>query len=352
MLPGPEGKKINAFYEYYVKTLKDFGFDFLKIDNQAFTLPLYMGKTKVVRQAIDCNLALEDQMQRHKMGLMNCMAQNVVNTDHTTYSAATRVSIDYKKLNENMARSHLFQSYVNTLLLGPTVWPDHDMFHSSDTVCGPLMARSKAVSGGPVYLSDIPSTFVGENIWPLIDDKGRLFRPVAPAVPAPESILTNPMMEGRDYRVFAPTGEEALTIICYNLNVSPRHKTVRSFIDKSDYKLCDTFRNNAPQSNEGILLFDWKKKTAEKLTGKKEINLTGFTDELFHLCPIRNGWAVVGIEEKFLSPATVQIISSTPAQLKIKVFCPGTLRVWAETKEKRELRSIVIDSPREISLDK
>ena len=114
------------------------------------------------------------------------MAQNVINTDHTSYSNSTRVSIDYKKYDEDMAKSHLFQSYTNTLLLGQTVWPDHDMFHSCDTVCGTLMARSKAISGGPVYLSDAPGDFIKENIFPLIDKQGKLFRPEAPAVPMPE----------------------------------------------------------------------------------------------------------------------------------------------------------------------
>ena len=122
-------------------------FDFLKVDNQAFTLPLYMGSTEVVRQAKECNLALEKQTHAQQVGLMNCMAQNVLNTDHTLHSGVARVSIDYKKYNENMAKSHLFQSYTNTLLQGQTVWPDHDMFHSSDTICGSLMARSKAISG-------------------------------------------------------------------------------------------------------------------------------------------------------------------------------------------------------------
>lgn len=174
LLPGKSAEKIETFYEYYIRTMKQNGFDFLKIDNQAFTLPLYMGGTQAVSQAKACNLALERQTHRQQIQLMNCMAQNVVNTDHTVYSAVTRVSIDYKKYDENMAKSHLFQSYTNTLLLGQTVWPDHDMFHSSDSICGSLMARSKAISGGPVYLSDSPVDFVRENILPLIDERGKI----------------------------------------------------------------------------------------------------------------------------------------------------------------------------------
>lgn len=347
LLPGRSVEQIETFYEYYIRTMKQNGFDFLKIDNQAFTLPLYMGGTQVVRQAKACNLALEQQTHRQRTGLMNCMAQNVVNTDHTQYSGVTRVSIDYKKYDENMAKSHLFQSYTNTLLLEQTVWPDHDMFHSSDTICGDLMARSKAISGGPVYLSDSPGEFIRENILPLIDEKGKIFRPAAPAVPTPESIFTNPLWSGEAYRVSAPAGDEAVALICYNLNVSPQHRQVTACIRPEDYLL----QGEAP-TESAVLLFDWKEQTAEKLTAVKQVELNGFTDRLFHLCPIRQGWAVVGIQKKYLSPATVEILERTDRTLTLNVRCPGTLRVWVEGGGKQELRSIPIKKAGKIKIVK
>ena len=51
-----------------------------------------------------------------------------------------------------------------------------------------------------------PRDFIKENIFPLIDEQGKLFRPEAPAVPMPESILTNPLWSGKAYRVAAPSG--------------------------------------------------------------------------------------------------------------------------------------------------
>ena len=352
MLPGKSKENIGTFYQYYIGTLKDYGFDFLKIDNQSFLLPLYMGNTEVIRQAKACNLALEEQTHNQQVGLMNCMAQNILNIDHTQYSNLARVSIDYKKYDEDMAKSHLFQSYTNTLLQGQTVWPDHDMFHSSDTICGSLMARSKAISGGPVYLSDSPVDFVKENILPLIDEEGRIFRPEAPAIPTPESVITNPLKDGKAYRVFAPTGNEAVSLICYNLNTSPSHHQVETTISPADYSLRETMSGKAAPRAERILLYDWEKQTAEVLTADKQIALEGFTDRLFHLCPIRNGWAVVGIQEKFLSPATVEVIFSSPKQLKLNVLCPGNLRVWAEGNSQQELRTIPVSHPREITINK
>lgn len=352
MLPGKSKEHIEAFYNYYIGTLKNYGFDFLKIDNQSFLLPLYMGNTEVVRQAKACNLALEEQTHNQQVGLMNCMAQNILNIDHTQYSGVARVSIDYKKYDEDMAKSHLFQCYTNTLLQGQTVWPDHDMFHSCDTICGSLMARSKAISGGPVYLSDSPADFIKENILPLIDEKGRIFRPGAPAIPTSESVISNPLKDGKAYRIFAPTGNEAVSLICYNLNTSPSYHTVEAAISATDYSLRETMSGKTAQQAERILLYDWEKQTAEELTADKQIVLEGFTDRLFHLCPIHNGWAVIGIQEKFLSPATVEIISSSPEQLKLNVLCPGNLRVWVEQNGQQELRTIPVSHPGEITISK
>lgn len=352
MLPGKEKEDIGVFYQYYVGILKDYGFDFLKIDNQSFLLPLYMGNTEVIRQAKACNLALEEQTHNRQVGLINCMAQNILNIDHTLYSGVTRVSIDYKKYDEDMAKSHLFQCYTNTLLQGQTVWPDHDMFHSCDTICGSLMARSKALSGGPVYLSDSPADFIKENIVPLIDEEGKLFRPEAPAIPTPESVITNPLQDGKAYRVFAPTGDEAVSLICYNLNTSPLHHNVQATIGKADYLLRETMTEKAATEDQRIILYDWTKQTATELTTDEQIGLEGFTDRLYHLCPVINGWAVIGVREKFLSPSTVRILTRNDKQLTLDVLSPGTVNVWVESGNKRELRSIPVSAPGKITIDK
>lgn len=44
LLPGTSTEKIETWYEYYVRTMKEYGFDFLKIDNQSFTLPALYGR--------------------------------------------------------------------------------------------------------------------------------------------------------------------------------------------------------------------------------------------------------------------------------------------------------------------
>ena len=67
LLPGQSRENIDTFYHYYIRTLKGYGFDFLKIDNQSFLLPLYMGNKEVIRQSKACNLALEDQTHNQQV---------------------------------------------------------------------------------------------------------------------------------------------------------------------------------------------------------------------------------------------------------------------------------------------
>ena len=93
-------------------------------------------------------------------------------------------------------------------------------------------------------------------------------------------------------------------------------------------------------SEERVLLYNWESQKAEELSDSSTFELIGFTDKLFHLCPIRKGWRVIGVQEKYLSPSTVQTISLTENRLELNVLCTGTLKVWIENSSKQELRSI------------
>ncbi|WP_420536020.1 Sip1-related alpha-galactosidase [Culturomica massiliensis] len=351
LLPGKRSEDIEAYYRYYLESLRSYGFDFLKIDVQSFVLPLYMGGRRVIYQARECNKALEKEAHRLGLGLINCMAQNVLNTDHTRYSAVTRVSIDYKKFDEDMARSHLFQSYMNTLWLGQTVWPDHDMFHSCDTVCGGMMARSKAVSGGPVYLSDAPEDFAGELIWPLVNEEGLLYRPEAPAVPAPESVFTNPVYSGKAFRVIAPVGERAMAMICYNLNKASEYRNITAVLRREDYLRRECMTGKRVSMPEQMVVYDWESRKAEILEDSLQVDLKGFCDRLLYFCPVTDGWAVIGLQEKYLSPATVNIVSCHPHRLVVDVADCGILKVWCDSGETPGLRSIAVDKPQRIVID-
>lgn len=158
------------------------------------------------------------------------------------------------------------------------------------------------------------------------------------------------MRDKKVYRVFAPVGDEAMSVICYNLNVD-RHN-VTAAVSKSDYLLRNAFTDSVGAGKERILIYDWEEQSARELTGSFPVRLKGFADRLFHLCPIIKGWAVIGIQEKYLSPATVEIISRTDTSMELNVRCAGTLKIWIEKGKEQGIREISVDKPGKIKIDK
>ena len=264
------------------------------------------------------------------------MAQGTVNIQNTRYSAVTRCSIDYKLGDEAMAKSHILQSYANTLWLGQTVWPDHDMFHSTDPACARLMAVSKAVSGGPVYLSDPADKLNPENIMPLVWSDGLLLRPLAPAVPLPDSVFPDALNENRLYRVIAPLPGQSAAVVVYNLKHPSPAEPVRGKISLEDYKNAAALLNgNAAEAYaslpaEGIAAYSAEGGRA--LTPAQpdlDVELTGFKDRLFIMAPIVQGWAVIGRRDKFLSPcALVSAPGYRENSLRFRVKESGPVVIW------------------------
>jgi hypothetical protein len=47
-----------------------------------------------------------------------------------------------------------------------------------------------------------------------------------------------------------------------------------------------------------------------------------------HLCPIREGWAVIGRTDKYLSPAAAEVLSVTSEELRLRLVESGPLAIW------------------------
>lgn len=313
------------------------GFDFIKVDNQFAALRDYQGTPNAVRAAAHCNQALDRAAAARMAGLINCMAHNPVNLFNTPLGPITRCSEDYKVNDAWRAKAHLHNSYQNMLWFGPTVWGDHDMFHSSDTFAGRMMAVSKAVSGGPCYLSDDPSQFNGDLIRPLGDREGKLLRPLAPAVPLPRSVMIDPFEHAEAYLAAAPLPGGAAAIVAYNL--TEPEQPVKGRITPRDHAdaagLLDVERHPWPGTHEGLVLYDHDAGEAVELTEAWDFELAGFEDRLLLLCPIVEGWAVIGAADKFLSPAGVHRRHADRNRLILDVPEPGPVLVWHDGELQR-----------------
>lgn len=331
------------------------GFDFVKIDFMSFPIAFFSGAShwnhcleqperrptaNPYRQSWRMNRALEALLPQQPLALLNCNAQHPYNLFNHAQSNASRCSGDYVKGHAAEARAHLFQSYANIPWHGQLLWGDHDMFHSCDPLAGRMMAVSKALSGGPVYLSDAPDQFVGELIMPLCYADGRLLRPLAPATPLPESLFLEyptcavPVSarggDAQPYRVIAPLAGGAAAIAAYHLVETETPLSAR--ITPDDYRrrsaMLQPYAGLTPLPDEGLVLWDWYSAHVARLDGDYTFTLENLCDRLIVLLPIHQGWAVGGRFDKYLGPVAVEVMDCTPERLSLVMHESGPLLLW------------------------
>lgn len=325
-----------AFYDPLVGQQHHSGFDFVKVDNQAKNVTFYQGHVpNAVEATMGNHRALESAVDRRLDTMINCMAHNNLCAFSTRHSEVTRCSEDYKKGDLWRAKHHLNNSFANMVWLGQTVWGDHDMFHSSDATASGVMARSKAISGGPIYLSDHPSRFVMDLIAPLCFEDGRLLQPLAPAVPLPESLFIDSYEDDRAYRVVAPLAHGCAAIAAYNLTDPAR--PVHGRIGAEDYRWAGAMlQDGRPEweiPGDGLIAYDVKRGTAHDLSaGAVAFTITDFGDEFFILCPLRSGLAIIGCEGKFLPPQGIAVLEPGASGLRVELHEPGALLVWSRSE--------------------
>ena len=322
-----------AFYRAFMGSVKAHGFDFVKTDFQSAQLARLAGKVdNAVERCAGNSQAFETALEELGLGLINCNWHNPANFHNCRASSVGRCSIDYSKGSTRSAMRHLVQSYANILWLGQLAWGDHDMFHSSHEGVGQIMAVSKAMSGGPVYLSDAPEAFVADVITPLCYRDGRLLRPLAPAAPLPDSIFVDPLKAAVPYRVIAPLAGRSAAVVAYNLFAGAADASLKSKVTPEDYShaggMIQPHEGPWTLPAEGLVVYDWHARKGEKLGEAYAFELKGFAQRLLHLCPIRSGWAVIGRTDKYLSPAAVEVVRQTPSELVLRLAESGPLTVW------------------------
>jgi hypothetical protein len=195
-----------------------------------------------------------------------------------------------------------------------------------------MMAVSKALSGAPVYLSDDPKQFVVEYVKPLCLSDGELLRPLAPAVPLADSVFCDGLSESAAYRAIAPLANGCAAVAVYNLRRGQQSTTIAGGVSAADYAQASAMLQPYPGSwkipSEGLVVFDFQEGKGRRLDEPYRFEIKGFNDRLLLVCPISQGWAVVGRADKYLAPAAVQRVSGTPDRLEVSLVESGPLVIW------------------------
>lgn len=338
----PEASK--AFYDKMVSDTKDNGFDFIKVDFHFRTFEHYIGSTDAVEAMRQNNEALENATHSMSIPLLNCIAQPNVNSLQTKYSALTRSSPDYNQKDKDKNKSNTYQSFANHLWMSQTVWGDLDMFHSHDERDVKSMAIARAISGGPVYISDEPSKIHADVLIPFAYEDGKLLRTSAPATLLPESFFIHPFRDDHVFRVVAPMEDGVAAIALFNFTESGN--TLKSGFTAKDYSSAGELLPHgtawtAPA--EGLLVYDREAKSVVDLGNGFSAEVSDFDAKLFLIYPKVKGWAVIGRSDKYLPSVAVDVHSATDNQITFTLKESGPLSIWSE-KGAPKLKGVSFES--------
>ncbi len=170
----PSAKGAYEFFDVWHKYLKEQGVDFVKIDTQGNTTEFFKGRCDCVKYAVEIQKAADRSVVNNFGGnVVNCMGLSNINIHNRPYTALIRSSDDFYPDKKGSFREHLEQNVYNAVFLGNLYYCDFDMWWTNNDSTADSAAL-RAISGGPVYVSDKIGDTNAEWLKKMIDKNGDL----------------------------------------------------------------------------------------------------------------------------------------------------------------------------------
>jgi hypothetical protein len=342
-LPDPRDGAGLGFYSDWYSNLKNWGYDFVKVDGQSniikFTnglMPLFAsggGEQRNLQEAARKHFS-DQRADSHAsdagLNVINCMEMTLENAFNWRFSNLARNSDDYLPDSPQNAREHIYQNAYNAYWTSNFAYPDWDMFQTHDPNAE-FHAVARAISGGPVYFTDEPGKEHPEMLRKLIFSDGRLLMTDEPGQVTKDLLLTDTSLEPAALKVFGRVtrpGLSAVVIAAFNVNKSaPR---VTGSIGASDMEVPV---DSGQTGSMPIAVYRRADDSATLLAGAGAtlpISLGEAGFDLFTLAPVQNGIAVFGLLDKYLGPAAVTSLTSERDGVTAKLREAGDFGAWLE----------------------
>ena len=314
----------NIFYDY----LKSSGVDFVKVDNQSSLVWFYRHIGLVGEMARGIHKGLEKAVDKYFGGTMiNCMGCSAENIWNRPRSLVNRCSADFLPENKAWFIKHILQCTNATYYYSPLFCGDFDMFWTDDTQ-GQRNAVLRAMSGGPIYVSDKVNRSVAEILMPCVLSNGRILRCNCSARPTKDCLVTNPTTSNNAYNIWNVT-DNSLLIASFNL--SDNDSEVTGTV--SPFEIIENTQSDVYVS------YNYFEKKINLIKKGEAINFTLANQEQFYLLsfvPLISGIAPIGLTDKYVSGATFSKLSSN----KFLVKNGGEFAFYCE----KEPISVVVDN--------
>ena len=292
-----EYDKAFAYYDLFHTYLEQCGADFVKIDAQSFLKGFYKGRESIGKLARNQHRAIEDSVQAHFDGrLINCMGMASENMWNRPYSAICRCSDDFQPENREWFTQHLLQCAYNSMVQGQFLWCDWDMWWTDDSQAVKNSVL-RAMSGGPIYISDKIGRTKKSVLEPLIYQDGRIIRCDRPAMPTCDCLVSDPTKNGHIFKLQTVCRQGGVLAV---FHLGSGHAPVCGTVSPSDIPGLAGEQFAVYEYFSGqfcVLGYD----------GRLDVTLQNHDDfRLYNILPLKDGSGVLGRIDKYISLGTVK----------------------------------------------
>lgn len=190
-------RSVYKFYDELHSYLASAGVDGVKVDVQCILETLGGGLGGRVELTREYHQALDASIARNfpDNGCIACMSHNTDALYCSKQTAVVRASDDFYPRDPVSHTIHIAAVAYNSIFLGEFMVPDWDMFHSLHPAAE-YHGSARAISGGPIYVSDAPGNHNFDLLKKIVLPDGSILRPLLPGRPTKDCLFSDPARDG------------------------------------------------------------------------------------------------------------------------------------------------------------
>jgi hypothetical protein len=330
----PGSKALDQYYNEFHNYLKDQGITFLKVDNQLVAERMCVNNYPIFDLSKKMHEALyKSVFEKFNGTIINCMDMTSEAYLNFGKSAVARSEEDYFEydptenynLQKGNAAAHVLQAVYNSLYFSQMVYTDFDMFQSHNPNAT-FHAIARALSGGPIYITDRLGQSKFDLLWPLIYSDGKILRSENPLLPTEDCLFQ--VQDKKLFKAYSSTKGIGLVVV---YNCADTDKVEGSFKPSDVQKIAGSNFGVYEHFSKQLMIADAGKEFSVSL------NRMGY--KLYYIVPLTGGNAAIGLVNKYNAPASLLEVSNTSTKVSATLYEGGTFA------------AIVISQPKKVKVN-
>ncbi len=317
-------QKAYEFYSGYHKYLNENGIDGVKVDAQSLAEATSEGTGSRCELVGTLHTALEKSVNENLNGKMiNCMSSSNDIVYHIKDSNMMRTSGDFMPQKPETHIKHIYDNAINSIWLGEFTYCDWDMFQTTHEY-GEYHAASRAICGGPIYVSDKVGVHNFDVIKALITDDGYTIRSLDIAKPTLDCLFLDISSTKAPFKIF-------------NKNIAGGVIGVFSSVsdDNGDIKTTEVNAKDICGFSDGeYAVYSYKNKCATVENGSFNVSVKPKDFDILTFAPIKDGFAIIGAVNKYNSGAVIRDIKKDGKNYSADITTSGEILIYSKNAPK------------------